>query len=372
MSLSFTKHLMRHLVPWRFMPSSGGWTGIDIGTSAIKVVQLEHDGSRLYLRGRWVFCPDDGDGSGPPGNIEDLLLQLSKHRQILRRMFRRREAAAVLPMSLMDYRTLEIPRSSRTEMHHMVREELAAERANSPSPFVFDFWELGDANSKSADAVRLGAVGLDENVSDQTTETLRANGFCCKVLDCVPCAMARAVQLADPKRVQEPALVLDLGSSACTLVLAVNGRPMFTRVLRSCGLRTFIQAIQSGMQVTAAESYQLLRQFGLYAAKGQSLAIPASGVTCHLLAHPLAQLLGELERTLQHLSHLNGANTPRRIWLLGGGAVIRHLDRAISGALNLPALCWGLNKSEADPGDAGEAIFGVAAALSALAWETGS
>ena len=92
----------------------------------------------------------------------------------------------------------------------------------------------------------------------------------------------------------------------------------------------------------------------------------ATGRTMQVIARPLQDLLNEIKRTVDYIGQNFRNNKPHRVCLFGGRAAIKNLPEHISHKLELPASPWGLGGNRPDPGDA---LFGLAAGLSALAWE---
>src|SRR5262245_26100755 len=92
--------------PW--LKSRRGWIGIDIGTVATKLAQVERVGDRLQLKASWII----DDYGGGPLTRETLLARGSLPFQLLlkqaRSMFRGRRAAATLPVPLTDLRSMEL------------------------------------------------------------------------------------------------------------------------------------------------------------------------------------------------------------------------------------------------------------------------
>jgi Tfp pilus assembly PilM family ATPase len=166
-----------------------------------------------------------------------------------------------------------------------------------------------------------------------------------------------------------PLAALDLGYSSALFVVAVAGRPVFCRVLRNCGLGQFVRQLEEGLALSPEECGQLLARVGISESEtGVGRGGSAAQGIRQLVAAPLGDLLGELERTWNYLGQQYSKLHPERLYLLGGGAAIRHLTDQIANRLEVPTHIWSLRR-EPTPQDAADAVFGVAAALSAAAWE---
>jgi hypothetical protein len=89
-----------------------------------------------------------------------------------------------------------------------------------------------------------------------------------------------------------------------------------------------------------------------------------------LAAPVLNRLAEELRRTLSFLRQ-QSANPPVRIWLCGGGGLIRNVAERLTGETGVPTECWRLPRPAGDdrPRDVAECLFATAVALSVLRWE---
>jgi len=82
-------------------------------------------------------------------------------------------------------------------------------------------------------------------------------------------------------------------------------------------------------------------------------------------------LLQQVQRTLQFVQTQRRHLLPSAVWLMGGGATIPHIGSYLSGKLDMPVRIWSMpavNTNLAPADGQHSAIFGVSAALSALAW----
>lgn len=346
-------------------PSVGvGWIGVDIGTCAVKLAQLRRVGAGFEFAVRWALPGD----AHPPLTREEverggLASRLAPLRE-MRRTFAGRNCAAALPMSLVDFRSFEVPRSTCAEQRQMVAAELAADLRMEPDEITFDCWESANESGPDPALTRMWTMAVPTPLSERLAGDLLSARLECQILDGVPCALARAVALVDESAATDPVVAIDLSHSAPLIVLAAHGRPVFSRTLRGCGLQTFLQPLRADLRLSTGECQQLLARFGL-PLPGESASI-ASQTAQRLIANPLKSLVDEIARTLDYLGHQFRELQPRRIWLFGGGALIKNLPAHLSQRLRIPAAAWQLKAGQDDPG---APLYGIAAGLSLLAWE---
>lgn len=346
-----------------------GWIGVDIGTSSIKLAQVRKIAEGWRLAARWALpIVDDLERESAVAwetSAEGTLSSISR----VRGLFRGRKAAAALTMSQVCLRSYEIPVAPRQEMRAMVREELAAELNLPNNEFECDYWETAAGASPEEGVAKVTALGVPNRISQRFSLGLRSGGLECRVLDGLPCALARAVKMAYPESAHEPVGALDLGADSPLFVVAVDGRATFTRVLRNCGFQTLVGPLRAGLQISAEEARHLLARTGLPTRATASAGSSTENAVMELIQPPLAQLVDEISRTLAYVEQQYAALVPCRICLFGGGAAIRNLATHLTSRLEIPTAPWSLSESG---NDGEEPLFGVAAALSALAWEESS
>jgi Tfp pilus assembly PilM family ATPase len=194
----------------------------------------------------------------------------------------------------------------------------------------------------------------------------------CWAIDGLPLAMARAVGLMGGLGGGRRALVVDWGFSNTTLCIAGDDRPLFSRRVPGCAFGLVLDAIRNVFAVSLDEAQHLAETEGL---TGNAPHLPAdSDVTRAITAtasDSLDELVRQISRTLQFTEMQRRHLQPGAVWLMGGGASMKNVGPFLSHALGLPVHLVKLTAEERPiPCAAGNrsAVFGSAAALSALAW----
>ncbi len=360
-TMARTRRFLRH--------RKRGWIGVDVGAALTKMAQVERVGDEYRIAARWCLPAECS-----PRFLEELSLpddDFAFARQLRqgRGVFRGKRAAAALSAGCTTHRTLDLPQGEDTELRHMVGEEIEADAPSSAKERCYDYWQpLNSANTNSA-MVQLSVIDLDRNVALKVANSLSDAGLECRLLDGVPCALARAVQMFDPLHAELPRVILDIGYSATVFVAAMHGRPVFTRVLRGAGIDALLRPIQNSLKLTANESLQLVRRWGLGPIDGAAPADAAADVVHQLATEPVARWMTEIARTLAFLEHSPCALVPQQILFAGGGAFLRHLAFRLANETGVEVDPWRLTTADFTAANRDDSLFAVAAALSALAWE---
>lgn len=341
-----------------------GWIGIDVGTHAIKLAQLERSGSGYRIAARWTITdPSHCLAKEAASRPESLGAQLLKVRE-LKRLFVGSKCAAALPSALVELRSFAVPTGTPAELQRMAGEELAVDLGVEPQELAFDCWETPGVGRPDPGMTRVSVTSVPKKLATQLGDSLLSAGLACQVLDVMPCAMARAVELAAVEPLGDSIIAIDLSYTMPVIVLVKGGSPIFTRVLRGVGMHSVMQPLESGLGISLEECEQLLVRFGIVA--GGTPPTLASERTTELIAQPLQELISEIERTVEYVAAQFRNCKPQQLCLFGGGALIKNLPEYVSDRLGMPARPWCLRADEpvgTDP------LFGVAAGLSSLAWE---
>ena len=131
-----------------FASRQQGWIGVDLGTSAVKLAQVERAGRAPSGGWSWRLVharvirrtPADPVDHGRDGALEwwDRVCR----SQRLHEGFVGRRAACVLPTGKADLRAIHLPEGSPVERRAMIANELDALLGENAGRRVFDFWEI--------------------------------------------------------------------------------------------------------------------------------------------------------------------------------------------------------------------------------------
>lgn len=346
-----------------------GWIGIDIGASSVKVAQVEcREGQYRIAKG--LLLKD-----AKPGEGDSAVLQNDWLRRALNVLtfpesgFAGHQAACVLSMSNTELRTLDLPPASDHEIRQILSQELDSGSEGQAEPREFDYWR------SSASESQVGILSISHGLADSVARLSRGAGLECRVLDGVPFTLARALQMVSaPHSESGPEAILDWGHAGATFNVAVGGQPLFTRCYRGCGMQQIVQAMESQLGYDAEECEQLLAEQGLPGAQiSQSGLGDLQRLIGELSSEVVDQVVEETLKTLAFLRTQPANLQPTRLWLAGGGALIKNIGSLIETRTHIPVASWQLPFASDEEAVASHsppaALLTHAAALSMLAWE---
>lgn len=364
-----------------FASSQKGWIGVDLGTSAVKLAQVERAGraghhpedgragwswrlahARVIRRPRSDSADKQGDG------VLDWWNQVFRSEPV-RAGFGGRVAACVLPTGRADLRAINLPEGSEAERRAMIGNELDALLGENAGRRVFDFWEIHPRGESNLENVNVISLPEDEAVA--VVASLARAGLCCRVLDGLPLAMARAVSLANGVEAGAAVAALDWGFSSATFSILCDDRPVFTRHLRDCGFAAIPAAVSEALGLPIDDAERLLATHGVVdpGVKGDPLHDVQEAIA-EVTSGPLNEMVSQLNKTLAYPELHRSGLVPAKIWLLGGGATVRNVAAHLSARIHVPVQTWHMSYAGPDrsAGPVPPAMLAPAVALSALAF----
>ena len=349
-----------------------GWIGIDIGTAAIKIAQLQQSGGKRRLVRSLVIRADENRpfdlAAFESGHIGAEIKRAFK----IHGGFAGQTAACVVSMNHCQLRTLVSAKGTEDEQRELISLEIENDLNSAAQPLEFDFWDASTGKqSEDRGMTQVYVVSIPQSFSDSIANNMLRARLQCVVLDAVPFATVRASEMmpviSEVATEGKAYAILDWGHSMATLTVVYNGQPLMTRTLKHCGLRRILQAVSQRMKLSGAEAEALLTTYGVTARliPGRSNSELQSLIT-ELSAPVLHDLMEEIRETFGFLKLQFPQQIPESFCLLGGGAAIRNIATLVQQETRMPTHVWNLAGSGAEQVSP---VLAAAAALSALAWE---
>ncbi len=354
--------------------SRTGWIGIDVGSHSVKLAQLEIVGGQPQIAEALVIPIPQSELSTADLLRSGWLARSLRDELSHRHGFRGRNAACGLSMSVTEFRSMSIPPGSPAERREMIAQELSDSGDYSSAAVEFDYWDgyCNPAETSGADAP-VNVLSVPVDLATQLAEAIQGAGLRCQVLDGGPFALARSIELIRGQvATGHPVAVLDWGHRAAHFALLVNGQPVFSRLLKDCGVGALVAAVGRELGLSVEDCHQLLATCGvpnphLDRSERTELQELVDDYSGELFDH----LLAELEKTLSYLRMQRAELIPAELWLVGGGATIRNVEAKLCFETGMPVKLWQPRRrasvslgAESQPIE----LFAQAAALSELGW----
>jgi type IV pilus assembly protein PilM len=305
-----------------FNPKAHPLLGLDISSSAVKLVELTANGKEGYRVERYTVevLPKDAVSDGNIANMDGVV-------DAVKRAWKRlgtstRHVAMALPGSAVITKKILVPAGLRDDQLEIQVES----EANQYIPFAIDevnldFQVLGPAPSVPDELEVLIAASKKERVEDRVA-VADAAGLKAVVIDVEPFAALAAFslierQLPDGGRNQTVALV-DAGSNVMGLTVLRNGQQVYAR-----------EQAFGGAQLTQ----DIARHYGMTYEEAEAAKRAGNlpeGYDNELLAPFMESLALEVSRALQFFFTSTQYNAVDHIVLAGGCAVIPGIDEVVA------------------------------------------
>ncbi len=296
--------------------------GIDISSTALKLVELSETGKGTYRLERYAIEPLVRDVV-VDGNIANLDLVSDALKRAHKRLgSRQRNAALALPSAMVITKKIIVPAGQKEEDLELLVEA----EANQYIPFALeevnlDFQTLGPAPNNPDESEVLIAASRKEKVEDRVA-VAEAAGLKPRVMDVESYAMQQAFELISPTlpasgRDQNIALV-DIGAHVTHFYVLRNGQFLFSRD-QAFGGNQLTHDIQRAFNLTPDEAESAKKSQGL-----------PDNYDADVLQPFMETLALEVTRALQFFFTSTSYNQVDQIVLAGGCALLPGIDELVA------------------------------------------
>jgi type IV pilus assembly protein PilM len=283
-------------------------TGLDIGTSSAKVVELWAGVRESKVR-RCLEIPLEVHAT-PDESNESLRLALIRENVSLATVATAMESSRVTQRHVhFPFTGRQVPAALTLQIEDMIPVPL--------DTMVLTYEQRARRSPVQTDVLAILAPKVEVQKHLARAAALDVDPAVVEVDGVV---LANAAALLGLGR--EPQLVLNIGHTTTNVVLLADGHPLLLRSIRVAG-RHFDEAIASDLGIDLDTARKHKHEHGLLVPDGGRPATPR-------LATTLDQLAREISRSVQAIvSDALDASAPREIWLAGGSAAISGLAQYI-------------------------------------------
>jgi type IV pilus assembly protein PilM len=301
--------------------------GLDIGTSAIKLVQLKIGRREVALQNFGIEpLPLQAIVDGAVmnhGAVVDALRNLTKRIHL-----RGKDMAIAISGNAVIVKRITIPRMEGPALDEQMEWEVQQNIPFSREDVVVDHSVLVEQTPQGQMEVVL--VAAKKEVVNQYIQIVRDAGLNPTVVDTAAFALQNAVEASVGFGPGETVAIVNSGAAFSTLCIVSDAMPMFNRDVASAG-NTYTEAIQGRLAVSmdGAEAYKV------GGANPQSADVVPQEVH-RILAQVSEQVASEYQRSLDFFLHDQLGSQLSRIFLAGGTALVPQLPKAIQDRARIP------------------------------------
>lgn len=293
--------------------------GVDVGSSAIRLVQLRKSGDKFVLV---AF----GSAQLPPNvSQSDSKLDMQKVAQVIQQLVRSskvstKNVVTALPGSSVFSTVIKMPPMSQTELASAVKYQ-AEQNIPLKIEDVRVDWQIVRKNSETGESAVM-VVAAPKLKVERTMELFGLSALDVVYLETTPIATARA--LSNPT---DPLfMIVDLGASKTELTIVENGVVTHVRTMPSAGY-AMTRSIAQNLGLDGAQAEQFKLKFGLSQDK-------LEGQVLKSMRPILNTVTEEIARSIKFYQEQYGS-TVGRIVLTGGSSRMPEISSYLKSILNI-------------------------------------
>lgn len=295
----------------------GDFFGLDIGTNAVRVVQLARSGQGWSLA-HYGYAPVDskvtaGDSPESRRRLGEAILTAVGQSGI-----KTKNVAIGLPSSKTFTTIIDLPKVSEQELKATMKYQIDQYIPMAIDEAKVDWALLGDSlRAQGQYEVLLSSVA--NSFAEQQLEFIEGLGFNVIAEEPDPIAMVRSLA---PRGVQDARLILDMGENSTDLAVTYGDTPRLVRSVPT-GLGSLVRAAAQNLNVQETQARQFILKFGLAPDRLDGQVLKAiDGV--------LDNFAAELVKSVKFFQTRYPSLAVGGILVSGFGAVIPQLDSYIA------------------------------------------
>ncbi len=330
--------------------------GLDIGTTAIRVVEL-HGGGKVRGLARYGQLAIDPKISQSDSKADEQKMVQAIRQVISDAKITSRNVAVGVPSGRTFTAVIDIDRLAPNELAKTIKYQADSLIPTPLAESKIDWALLGDS-PKEATKVEILLSSITNDFIEKRLDMLESIGLNVIAFEPESLALTRALMSPDAGA---PQMILDVGSRATDLVIAMGGAPRLTRSIPT-GSEALIKAAMQNLGIDETQATQFVFKFGLSKDKLEGQIYNAINGTVEVL-------FAEIEKSIKFfLTRYNNAKL-ERIIVTGGASALPEFPLVIANKFGLSVEIGNAWRNIAFPADRQNELlslsnhFGVAAGL---------
>lgn len=316
--------------------------GLDIGNHAIKLVHLKSKGAKLALANLAIReVPPEVQEEADPDVKNDALAETIK-QMLKEHDLRIKDVVASIPGDDVIVRYIKLPYMSEEELKNVIALETEQYIPLSIDQVVLDFTVLGELEEENQKKLEVLLVAAKEEVVDRHLELFSRTGLNPVVLDVDSFALGNAFEFNYGRIPGETISLINLGAKLTTINILEEGVSHLTRDVAVAG-NNFTREIQQEFGLSFSEAETLKRQQGQALTETEDIIQieskdqnDKSARIGDAITPVLNKLLAEIRRSFDYYESSIRKKSVSRIFLSGGAAQLKNIDKYLTEKLNVP------------------------------------
>jgi type IV pilus assembly protein PilM len=293
----------------RLLSGVSDFFGLDIGTTAIRLVQLRGTGQTKALV-KYAYVPVDSKLVTSDLKTDQVKLSQTISELITQAHMTTNKVAVGIPSGKVFATVVDLDRLPKNELDKAIHYQADSLIPTPVAESKIDWALLGDS-PKDKTKLEILLSSVTNNFTEQRLDLLESMGL--DVIAFEPDNLAITRALTSPQSLL-PQMVLDIGSKNTDLVITMNGAP---RLLRSIptGVEAIIHSAAQNLNIDDKQADQFVFKFGLNKSK-------LEGQVYQSIIGTIDLLTSEIEKSIKFFqTRYNDAKLDRLI-VTGGASVL--------------------------------------------------
>lgn len=283
--------------------------GLDVGTTAVRLVQLRGTG-RIKTLVKYAYAPVDSkismsDAKGDQQKLLQIVRDLIAQSKVLTR-----NVAVGVPSQKVFTTVVDMERLSPAELAKSIKFQADSLIPTAVADSKIEWAFLGDS-PKDKDKVEVLLSSVTNDFIEQRLDLLESIGLNVVAFEPDNLALARAIIPADA---MTPHMVLDIGNNTSDLVISMNGAPRLTRSIPT-GTEALIRSAAQNLNIDEQQAHQFVFKFGLGKDKLEGQVYQAIIGTIDLL-------ITEIDKSIKFFQARYTGSNIDRIIVTGGASAL--------------------------------------------------
>jgi type IV pilus assembly protein PilM len=236
----------------------GDFFALDIGTNAVRVVQLGASGADSWILQHYGYAPVDekissNDSAEGLRRLSEVVMTAVGQSGV-----KTKNVVIGMPSSKTFTTVIDVPAVSEAELKNTIKYQIDQYIPMSVDESKVDWALLGQSlHDPKQQEVLLASTA--NTYTEERLEFVEGLGFNVIAAEPDPIAMIRSLL---PDSVQDARMIIDMGERSTDLAITYGGNPRLVRTIPT-GLKTLVKAAVQNLNVQEDQARQFILKFGL-------------------------------------------------------------------------------------------------------------
>ncbi|MDQ3065285.1 MAG: type IV pilus assembly protein PilM [bacterium] len=320
--------------------------GLDIGTTAIRVVQLRGSGSTKALV-KYGYVPIESTVALSDAKADQMKVVQAVSDLITQASISARDVAVGLPSNKVFTTIVDMDKLPPSELEKTLMYQADSLIPTPVSESKIDWALLGDS-PKEPGKVEVLLSSVPNDFVETRLDMLESIGL--NVIAFEPENLAIARALVAPEAVA-PIMVIDIGSKTTDIVITMNGAPRLTRSLPT-GTDAIVRSALQNLNIDEKQAQQFVFKFGLGKDK-------LEGQIYNAIIGTVDLLVNDIDKSIKFFLTRYPNTQIERIIVTGGASVLPEFPLYLANKFGLNVEIGNAWRNVAFPADRQNELLGV-------------